>query len=111
MTRRKTEAAPTLGARMSTKDRDAASLFLERARTPAQTLVQANGSEIYLFAALHFVEIAMEIARPLSPALRERVKLWTGELERRREQILIDIRNFNARQPDSSSAQRHGATR
>jgi len=66
-------------------------------------LIQARGSEVEFFAVLHMVELLMELALSLSPALRQRLEPWVVELERRRKRLLLENRKADARHRHSSA--------
>ena len=43
-------------------------------------------------ALVHTVEVLIEIAHPLSPALMRRLEPWLAESRRRRQELIIETR-------------------
>lgn len=96
--------AETRGVTVSPGDRAAARTSLRRLKSPAEVLIQGKGCEVEFLAVLHTIETLMQIARPLSRALRQRLSPWLAELGRRRQQILVDNRRTDARYRHSNGA-------
>lgn len=63
--------------------------------------MQAQGREVEFVAVLGTIQTLMEVARPLSPPLRQHLTPWLHELQRRQQQLLVDLRRVNARHRDN----------
>jgi hypothetical protein len=90
--------APAPGAGLSTEDPEKARGFLRRAGTPRQMRkVTKYGYPAHWFSAVQFMEIAMALGEPLPPALRRRLSPWAVEIQKRHQQVLVEIRKSDKR--------------
>jgi hypothetical protein len=66
-------------------------------KSPAEILIEADGSEIKFFAILHMVELLIEAASPLPVRLRDDLAPWIAESRRRRLKLRVEARESESR--------------
>jgi hypothetical protein len=61
-------------------------------KSPEEVCLAAKSGEAEFFAVVHMVEMLMEFARPVPPALQTRLVPWVIAMQRRRERLLAETR-------------------
>lgn len=109
--RKRQRASRTPGGAFSitVQDRDAARRALARLKSPEEICLAANSGEAQFFAVVHMVEMLMEFARPVPPALQTRLVPWMIAMQRRRERLLAETRGADRQVRASENTSRSAA--